>query len=105
MAANNSINVVFNGRIFENGAIIPAIQKTIDKTSLFGSDLIASRTPVRTGMLQEGWTPLSQSIFNNVPYGIFQEDGTRRIKARNMVKNSLQDIEEYWIDLLKKAMN
>jgi hypothetical protein len=105
MAANNTVTVQFSGKVFEHGVLIPAISKTIDRASVFGSGIIASRTPVRTGMLQDGWTPLTGSIFNNVPYGIFIEDGTRRIKARNMVKNSLQDIEEYWLELLNKAMD
>jgi hypothetical protein len=105
MAANNVISVSFSGKIFENGALLPQIQKTIARTTVYGSSLIASKTPVRTGMLQDGWTPLVTSIFNNVPYGIFIEDGTRRIQARNMVKNSLPDIEEYWLDLLSKAMD
>ena len=105
MAANNTVTVQFSGKVFENGVLLPAIQSTIDKTTIYGANLIASRTPVRTGMLRDSWMPSQNNILNNVSYGIFIEDGTRFIKPRRMVFNSLDQIEEYWFELFNKAMD
>lgn len=60
---------------------------------------VKSKTPVRTGFLQESWggnnQPTKMEIFNGAPYAEYIENGTERIAPVGMLKTTLlegQDI-------------
>jgi hypothetical protein len=95
-----AVNVSFSGLLFDEEARTSQAKKVIKESLDYGVELIQSRSPEKTGLLKAGWEIAEQSIFNEVPYTIFQEDGTKFITARNMVKNSVPEIEEILINKL-----
>lgn len=87
------INVSFSGLLFEN-EITKQTERAIEETLLYGSILIQEKTPILTGNLSKGWDFDKESIFNEVGYTDYVENGTSRMIGRFMVRDSLPDIEE-----------
>lgn len=87
------------GKIFERINLESVAQASINETLEHGRKLIFKDSPFRSGTLREGWYTTKDSIENDVPYTVFQEEGTRYMKPRYMVKKNIPEIERF---LLKK---
>ena len=96
-----SILVSLNGPVFKVANFFSSVaNEVIADTAEYGRGIIADKTPVRTGRAQEGWEAQGNTIFNDVDYISFLEDGTRYMSANYMVRRSLPAIRQYAV---KKA--
>jgi hypothetical protein len=87
----------YYGQLFNKEQnITPEIRKATEAAIAYGTALIKSRSPVKTGALKAGWqgVPKGQGIEwrNSVPYTIYQEMGTRFFPGRHMLESSLPEI-------------
>lgn len=96
------------GPIFQGGGarVKLALRRALKRTLEHGKRIVKVRTPVRTGLLQRGWRYRTEerAIYNEVPYSIFVEYGTRRMEARAMASNSLAEIEEFYVDAISEEI-
>ena len=61
--------------------------------------LAAANTPVKTGMARRGWkiwtiqskTSLTGAVYNDVPYIVFLEYGTKNMPPRAMLRNAVEE--------------
>lgn len=77
--------------------IRPATQDTLK----YGKGLIRSLTPVRSGQLERGWQSDKQSIYNEVEYCPYVDQGTSRFEGRFMTQRSIPQIAEYYVDAIQ----
>ena len=107
MAIENKGAIRFYGQLFKaTGKTIPrAAEKATEETKKFAELTLKANTPVDTGKLRAGWSVMSTkkglAITNFTPYAIYVEMGTRRMRPRNMLRNSMPIIENYFKDRLK----
>lgn len=100
----------FYGELFKvNGTTIPkAVTKAVASTQKFAELTLKANTPVKTGNLRSKWSVMQTKkglgISNAAPYAIYVEMGTRKMRPRNMLKNSLPIINEYFETELKKNL-
>lgn len=103
-------SIRFYGELFKaNGSTIPkAVQKAVSDTQKFAELTLKANTPVKTGRLRDGWSVMQTKkglgITNQTPYAIYVEMGTKHMKARNMVSNSLPLINDYFETQLKQNL-
>ncbi len=102
MAIENKGAIRFYGELFKaNGKTIPkAVTKAVTETQAFAELTLKANTPVDTGRLRAGWSVMQTKkglgIQNFTPYAIYVEMGTRKMRPRNMLRNSLPTIEDYF---------
>ena len=107
MAIENKGAIRYYGALFKasKGTIPKAAAKAVADTQKFAELTLKANTPVDTGKLRQGWqlmqTKKGLAITNFTPYALYVEMGTRRMRPRNMLKNSLPIIENYFEDRLK----
>ena len=91
------MNVRLSGLLFEPHAIALELERAIDKTLAYGVDLVGQRTPVDTGNLKSRLDSEDEqnggSIFSDVHYSIFVEQGTRYFSGSFMFENAVPPIE------------
>lgn len=97
-------SVKFDGALFD-GEVTKRSEEAIEDALLFGALVIQEKTPIKSGALAAGWDFDKQSIFNEVPYTDYIENGTTKIAPRYMVKSSVPVIEEKILDNLIKVIN
>jgi hypothetical protein len=92
------VGVKLEGPLWKDDAIKKPLNKAIKRTLEYGKGVIKERTPVKTGLLKSQWFYRTEqrAIFNEVPYSIFVEYGTRFMFARMMAQNSIPDIQGYF---------
>lgn len=57
--------------------------------------MVQATTPVRSGRLRAGWeTNRVDTVYNEVPYSDFVEAGTKRMRGRFMLRDSLEAIAQ-----------
>ena len=98
---------------------IARLQKSFDKLEVgfnsAGIRIIAKakeNAPVKTGDLRRNITfkvdrtkeDLELTVFDPVPYTIYQEQGTQFIKAKWFIKNAITETRSYILDKIKEAM-
>jgi hypothetical protein len=97
---------------------IPQALKRIDKIMNLvqdefvneGSNTVKSKTPVRTGKLQNGWTKnpskfgTKASIDNNVDYAIFVENGSSTVRPYKMAAQTVQTLRSRADNIVRKAV-
>lgn len=74
------------------------------ETLKFGKGLIQSLTPVRSGDLQAGWQTDKSTIYNEVPYCRYVDEGTSRMEGRFMTQRSIPQIEAYYVGAIQKQV-
>lgn len=102
-----TINYTSNSELIKGEAWSEAIgqaQKNIVPEAI---EELESYTPIDTGLLVSQWKVqgenLGINISNETAYAKFQEYGTKYIKPRNMVKNSLPAIiDAYEREIIKE---
>lgn len=87
------VNLTTFGALFQPGLGRKAIDRAVKRTAQEGARIIADRTPVLSGDLQQGWKPVKDGIFNEVPYCQYVEGGTKRMEGRFMARKSMPEIE------------
>lgn len=96
------------GAVFKPGAIADAIRTATRETLDYGQAIIQSITPIDTGLLQASWETESgrneSSIYDEVPYAPFVEEGTSRMAGRFMAARSVPAIADYLEDRLNKEI-
>ena len=64
-----------------------------DKSAADGEEIVKSYTPVRTGRLQKAWKIVDSMngpiISNDVPYGIYVNNGTEKFQGRFMIEKTI----------------
>jgi hypothetical protein len=98
------VNLLASGALFQPGIARKAIDRAVQRTAKEGAKIIADRTPVRSGDLQEGWHPVKDGILNEVPYCGYVENGTSRSVGRFMVRRSVSEIEQLLESELEKEL-
>lgn len=85
------------GPLFDGARITPSIKKAAQKALDYGEYRIRMRSPVRTGALREGWKLALEGygvrITNDVGYAIFNEMGTRFMRARPMAAPTIAEMQ------------
>lgn len=97
----------FHGALFdENADISPAIARAAHIAKVYGLGLVKARTPVDSGELKMSWKADIEGngirYTNEIPYAGFVEHGTRKMASRNMLSDSLPDIETVFYNELAK---
>lgn len=102
----------FNAQIYYYGKLTNAkgvdIQTALEKTKQYGIALVKASTPVKSGTLKAGWD--AQVTHNGIiwknptPYSGYVELGTKRMRGRNMLGNSLPYIKEYFGKQVAKSL-
>lgn len=83
-------------------AIATAKKETLD----YGQAIIQVKTPVDTGRLQAWWeTDRIDTIFNEIPYSVYVEEGTSKMEGRFMAQRSLDEIGGYFSDRITKELD
>lgn len=106
----NKGSIRFYGELFKvNGKTIPnAAAKAVSATQKFAELTLKANTPVKTGKLRDGWSVMQTKkglgITNQTPYAIYVEMGTKHMRPRNMLKNSLPVINDYFETQLKQNL-
>lgn len=92
--AESSISL--SGPVFKAANVFSAVSnEVIEKTTNYGKGIIADKTPVRTGKAQNGWVAQGNTIYNDVNYVSFLEEGTKYMQGHFMVKRSLPAIRAF----------
>lgn len=83
-----------SGNLFRPGVTNDVLKRAVKDTLEPGKRLIQKATPVHTGLLRKSWrTNLAQRmIYNEIPYSVWVEGGTRKMAARRMAGNSIPAI-------------
>ncbi|NJN88964.1 MAG: HK97 gp10 family phage protein [Leptolyngbyaceae cyanobacterium SL_5_14] len=89
------------------------VRNAVKESMRSAKSIMQSVTPVDTGYLRSQWrTSLNEFtdyrldiLSNNTPYGIYVDEGTRYIKARNFTKRGAEMIEDLFLDNLEKGIN
>lgn len=103
-------DIRYYGQLFTNsGKTIPrAVQKAITSTQAFAELTLKANTPVDTGRLRASWnvmqTKKGLALTNVAPYAIYVEMGTKKMRARNMVGNSMPQISAHFESELKRNL-
>ena len=103
MAAFSS-RVKLEGPVFRRGAIKKALKKARKRAMVDGIKEIKSWTPVRTGDLKRAWRYESDTIYNDMPYASFVENGTRFFEGYYMVRDAMPAIERQFGELVNEAL-
>jgi|DEB0MinimDraft_6_1074348.scaffolds.fasta_scaffold00416_13 hypothetical protein len=75
-----------------------------------GSRTVRSKTPVRTGKLQNGWNTKSApfgrqaSIDNNVQYANYVENGSPTVRPYKMAAQTVQTLRSQADSIVRKAV-
>jgi HK97 gp10 family phage protein len=85
------------GALFSPTKITPAIRRAAGKARAYGEYRIKARTPIRTGLLHRSWQVDLEGygvrVRNNTPYAIYNEMGTRYMRARPMVAPTIPEMQ------------
>jgi hypothetical protein len=97
------------GPAFTPGAMKSAINRAKSATLSYGKGAIAAITPVDTGLLESSWETDwgedESTIYNEVPYSIYVEEGTSRMAGRFMAQRSVPAIADYFADEISKNLD
>lgn len=101
--------ISFHGALFEEGRdVSPAIARAANIAKTYGLALVKARTPVDTGNLKSKWEAKFEDNgirwSNETYYAGFVEHGTRKMAPRNMLGDSLPDIEQVFYKELVKEL-
>lgn len=97
--------VKVSGPAFEPGVVKRAIDDATLETLKFGRGAIADFTPVDTGLLQSSWFDNNQNtIYNEVPYSVYVEEGTVKMAGRFMAERSVPAIADYYERMLSEKL-
>lgn len=102
--------ISYYGELFSGSSdkITPAIQKAANTAKTYGLALVKARTPVDTGELKNAWTATVEGKgikwVNNTPYAGYVELGTRKMKPRYMLTDSIVDISLVFQEELNKEI-
>lgn len=102
--------ISYYGELFAGSSdkITPAIQKAANTAKTYGLALVKARTPVDTGELKNAWSATVEGKgikwVNNQPYAGYVELGTRKMKPRFMLTDSLVDINLVFEEQLNKEI-
>jgi hypothetical protein len=103
-----NVPIKFYGELFTKGSVTPAIARAANIAKTFGLALISARTPVDTGLLRSNWKAKLEGNGivwqNDTSYAGFVELGTRKMRARHMMTDSLLDISEVFESELLKDL-
>lgn len=102
--AEFSTRVNLEGPIFRSGTAKRALKQAKQSAIEFGVGEIRTWTPVDTGRLRAGWQYTSTTIYNNVPYTTFVEEGTSKMEGYFMVRDTLPRIEAFFGDAVQKYL-
>jgi hypothetical protein len=96
MQIKHSVKV--NGNLFRPGVTDDVLKRATKETLEGGKRLIQKATPVDTGLLRKSWqtNQARRMIYNEIPYSVWVEGGTRRMAARRMAGNSIPAIERLY---------
>ncbi len=97
-------NVYFSGVLFDDFGREIEFRKALDRTIAYGIDEVGGRTPVRTGNLKNNWDSDDTTIFDDVYYGVFVEEGTRYFSGRFFLLSSLLPIELQFVEEIVDAL-
>ena len=90
------VRVKFEGPLFVTGSVKSAIEAATRETLRFGQSTIAAATPIDTGRLQASWeNDDAQTIYSEVEYAPYVEEGTTHMTGRFMAQNSMPAINEF----------
>lgn len=85
-----------------------ATDNALEDTAVFYSALLKSVTPVKTGALRAGWNVKKSNsgleVTNPVPYAVFLERGTTRMRARNMVGSTQDKAISFFRERLRSSL-
>jgi hypothetical protein len=92
------------GSLFRPGASQRAINAATKETLEFGKGVIQENTPVDTGLLKREWhyRTSERMIFNEVPYSVWVEGGTKKMAARGMAFYMLPHIAKYYEEAIAR---
>lgn len=100
-----ALDVRLIGPLWAPGIFDKAIEKAQKRTTRYGKRLIQSRTPVDTGNLRSKWYTTQTDIINDEYYAGFVEYGTIFFDGYFMAKDSTNEIEDYYLEQLKKQIS
>lgn len=97
---------------FNNSDVKSAINNAIKKSFFTMESEVKKRTPVDTGSLRQGWNTVLGTLWgmliNVVYYGIYVEQGTRKMTGRfflrDGVKRATPKINKYFTEALEKII-
>jgi len=89
------------------------VRNAVKQTMREAVPILQKYTPVDTGHLRSQWRASLNSFTdyridvatNSVYYGVFVDEGTRYIKARNFVAKGTREIEGRFLDNLQAAID
>lgn len=94
---------MYNGVLFD-GLINEDIYQALKATQQYADELLRATSPVRSGLYRSQWqvtiTGSGLEINNPTPYSSYLEDGTRKMAARNTLKDAVPAIESYFVNEL-----
>ena len=106
MSYDSSIN--FYGELFNKPNVTPEIRGALQVARSYGLALIKARTPVDTGALKEHWKAKTEGQgirwSNQQHYAGFVELGTRKMAPRQMLAQSIPDIERVFEEELRRSL-
>lgn len=101
-------NINFYGELFNSGGITPEIQKALEVARAYGISLVKARTPVDSGLLRANWDAQVQGRgikwTNPTSYASYVELGTKKMRPRYMLTDSLPDIAQVFEEELGKQI-
>lgn len=92
------------GPLFEVGIVPRLLGRATRETMEYGKGVIREDTPILTGRLRAGWESDQSTIYNEVPYCRWVEEGTRRMNGRGMVRKNLPAIRVYYLKAIARQI-
>lgn len=100
--------ISYQGDLWQGDKVTPAIAKATEEARRFAIFALKAKTPVRTGNLQQRWSVNKEGkglrITNSAKYAIYVEMGTRHMKPRHMLTNTIPEIETTFKKALAKEL-
>jgi hypothetical protein len=96
-------SVKVSGNLFRLGVTDGVLKRATKDTLEGGKKLIQKETPVDTGLLKKSWhyRTAQRMIYNEVPYSVWVEGGTRKMAARRMAGNSIPAIAQLYEERIR----
>lgn len=90
--------VVSTGELLKNGKYKKYVEEALQEARDYAETAVKARTPVRTGDLKAGWrvsaNKTSVTFQNQIPYAVFVEYGTSKMKPRAMLQKTLPEAQQ-----------
>lgn len=111
--ANTGLYFKLQGNLFIPDYPRTQVRNAVKATMRSAVPIMKAVTPVDTGYLRSQWKAALNTftdyrldvISNTTPYGVFVDEGTRYIKARNFVAKGAKQIEDEFLNNLEAAIN